>query len=329
MPPAKRRTTLVLLGAAALLVLVGTPLLPGTVLTWESVFRPAPGETGAIIFWDLRLPRACLGFLAGAGLAVSGMVFQALFRNAMATPFTLGVSSGASLGAGVCIVSGVTCGLPGLPGTTLAAALGALMAIGLVFAIARAKGGFAPTELLLAGVAISFSLSGLLLFTQHLARVHESFQILHWLMGGLETVHFTAVRQLAPLLILCLGVIALRTEELDLLALGDTLAAGRGASVKRDRQLLFLVTSLAVGAIVSLCGPIGFVGLIVPHTARLLVGPEHRVLLPASILLGGAFLVLCDGAARVLTMPIGVLTSLLGGPFFLWILLRRGGAGRV
>tara|TARA_R110002050_G_scaffold9504_2_gene33423 strand:- start:102 stop:1067 length:966 start_codon:yes stop_codon:yes gene_type:complete len=278
------------------------------------------------ILTQLRIPRILFAFIAGAGLAVCGMVFQAMFRNPLATPFTLGVASGASLGAALYVFLGFSFSLMSLDGSTFAAFLGALIAISFVYSISRLRNGFSPETLLLTGVAISFFFSSLILFTQYMSNVSDSFQILRWLMGNLTTVGYRDVLQLLPFVSICIGVILWLGRELNLLMAGDEIALSRGLAVQKTRYLLFFVTSLCVGAIVALCGPIGFVGMMVPHICRLLIGSDHHWLTPATLLFGGGFLIICDTIARLIIapaeIPVGVITTLLGGPFFLWLLIR-------
>ena len=267
-------------------------------------------------------------FLAGAGLAVAGAVFQAVFRNALATPYTLGVSGGAAFGVALVTRLGLAMALGGARLASIAAFVGALLAIGVVWGLARLRSELADSSLLLAGVAVSFFFSSLILFMQYTASLGDSFRVVRWLMGGLGAVDFGSVGQLAPFLAAGLGVVLLRARELDLLACGGDLAASRGVDVPTTRKHLFVASSVMVGGVVACCGPIGFVGLMVPHICRLLLGARHRDLLPASLVMGGVFLVACDTVARVVIapaeLPVGVITAFLGGPFFLWLLLRRG-----
>jgi len=278
------------------------------------------------ILTQLRIPRVLFAFVAGAGLALCGMVFQAMFHNPLATPFTLGVASGASLGAASYVYLGFGFSLLGIDGVTLSAFVGALLAISFVYSISRLHSGFSPETLLLTGVAISFFFSSLILFTQYLSDVSDSFQIIRWLMGSLNTVGYHDLLQLLPFVALCTFAILFLRRELNLLMLGDELALSRGVSVHHIRYTLFFVSSLCVGAIVALCGPIGFVGMMVPHICRLLIGSNHSWLIPATLLVGGSFLVLCDTLARLIIapteIPVGVITTLLGGPFFLWLLIK-------
>ncbi|HHI79312.1 MAG TPA: iron ABC transporter permease, partial [Planctomycetes bacterium] len=281
----------------------------------------------AWIFWKLRLPRSLAAALAGAGLSAAGMGFQALFRNPLATPFTLGVASGASLGAALYYKFGIAFSLLFLSGTTLAALAGALLAVLVVYKIANLQKAFGTQTLLLAGVAISLFFSSLILFAQFLSSFTSSVQILHWLMGGLDVLGYEPVLTLAVFVLPFLLLLLLRSRELDLMTTGEDLAQSRGVEVVRAKKLLFFANSAMVGGIVSITGPIGFVGLIGPHLARLLVSPSHRYLAPAAMLLGASLLVLCDTLARSLIapaeLPVGILTALLGGPFFLWLLVSR------
>jgi len=278
------------------------------------------------IVMQIRIPRVLFAFLAGSGLALCGMVFQAMFHNPLATPFTLGVASGASLGAALYVYLGLSFSLIGIDGGTFSAFLGALLAISFVYSISRLRTGFSTETLLLTGVAISFFFSSLILLTQYLSNVTDSFRILRWLMGSLSTVGYSDVLQLTPFIGITVAVVLWLSRELNLLLAGDEIALSRGVAVNAIRYILFITTSLCVGAIVALCGPIGFVGMMVPHICRLLIGNDHRWLIPASLLFGGAFLIVCDTIARLIIapaeIPVGVITTLLGGPFFLWLLIK-------
>jgi iron complex transport system permease protein len=270
-----------------------------------------------------------VGFIAGAALALSGMAFQAVFRNPLATPFTLGVSSGAAFGAALFLMTGIMAGMKWLPGQSISAFIFASLSIGLVYGLTRIRRGFSTAAMLIAGVAINFFFSSLILFMQYISDFTQSFRIVRWLMGGVETVGYTSVRALLPFFILGAATIFANMRELDLLSLGDDIAAGRGVNVKRTRRSIFMAASILVGGVVSICGPIAFVGMMAPHICRLIIGEGHTRLAPATLLFGGSFLVICDTIARTVIapaeIPVGVITALLGGPFFLWLLL--GGDG--
>lgn len=277
------------------------------------------------IFWDIRVPRIFVAFLAGAGLAVSGMVFQAMFRNPLATPFTLGVSSGAAFGAAMYIKIGILFSIFGIAGQSIFSFFGALASVGLVYGITKIRKGFSTATMLIAGVAINFFFSSIILFIQYLSDFAHSFRIIRWMMGGFEAVGYKPVFILLPFVALGIFIISILVKELNLFMLGDDIAISRGMEVKLVKRLLFFGTSLMIGAVVAVCGPIGFIGMMAPHICRLIVGAEHRILAPATFFFGGAFLVFCDTLSRTLIppveIPVGVITSLLGGPFFLWLLL--------
>lgn len=283
--------------------------------------------TSTTILSELRLPRIILAFCVGAGLALCGLVFQALFHNPLATPFTLGVASGAALGAASSLFLGINAVVLGISATTFMAFLGALLTIFFVYHISRLGSGYSVYRLLLTGVALNFFFSSLILFIQYLNDMTDSYRLVSWLMGHLAIVGYDAVIQLSPFVIVTLLVIILLAKELNLLRLGDDMALSRGVPAEPIRMVLLLVTSLCVGAMVAVCGPIGFVGMMVPHMARLIIGQDHRYLVPYSALMGGSFLILCDVIGRTIIapaeIPVGVITALLGGPFFIWLLMRR------
>jgi iron complex transport system permease protein len=292
--------------------------------TWSSLV--APRDLDIQIVRQVRMPRVSLGLLAGAGLATAGMAFQALFRNALATPFTVGVSAGASLGAALYVYAGVTASVAGIPGQAFAAFAGAAASIALVYALGRVATGFCPATLLLAGVAVSFLCTSVILAIQYVSDVSTSFRVGRWLLGGLEVVGFAPVLHVVPFVVIGLFVIVAVSRELDLLVIGDESAASRGVAVHTVKQLVFGAAALMVGGVVATCGPIGFVGLIVPHIGRLLLGPRHRTLAPFCVVMGGAFLVVCDTVARTVIapveIPVGIVTALIGGPFFLALLVQ-------
>jgi iron complex transport system permease protein len=296
-------------------------------IPFRAIFAPSSMRTESEILWQFRIPRVLIAFLAGAGLGLSGMAFQAMFRNPLATPFTLGVSSGAALGASIYIKCGIYFSLLGISGLTLSAFLGAIFSILIVYGLSRARKGFSTATMLLAGVAISFFFSSLILFIQYMSDFTHSFRILRWLMGGLDVMGFDPLLNMLPFLIIGGIVIFLLTNEMNLLTIGEEIAVSRGVSLSNIKKLIFFATSLMVGGVVAICGPIGFIGMMSPHICRLIIGPNHRHLTPATFLFGGAFLALCDTLARTLIapaeIPVGVITAILGGPFFIWLLLAQ------
>ena len=271
--------------------------------------------------------------LAGAALALAGAAFQALLRNPLAEPFTLGVSSGGALGAVIAIKLGLDVTVLGLSPVMLFALAGSGATVGLVYALGRTRGVLSTSILLLAGVTVSFCFAALILLVFYFSDWTETHGMLHWMMGGLDVTGYGSLARVAPFALAGMAVLLAAAGDLNQLSLGADLAASRGVRVRAAQRWAYLAASLTTGAVVSLVGPIGFVGLIVPHTVRLLVGPDHRVLLPASLLTGAGFLILCDTVARTILapaeIPVGVLTAALGGPFFVGLLLRakrRAGA---
>jgi iron complex transport system permease protein len=318
-----RHTTLVWLRAMAVIIVVAAVAL-GPRGAMSSLLPDDPIE--ARILTEIRLPRVTLGFLAGAALATAGMAFQALFRNALATPYTLGVSTGASLGAAIYVHLGITANVAGIPGYAFAALGGALLSIALVYGVARATSDFSSSTLLLAGVALSFLFTSVILAIQYIGDVTTSFRIGRWMLGGLEVVGFMPVVHMLPFAVLGIAILLAISRDLDLLVFGEESAAARGVSVATVKQLVFGAASLMVAGVVATCGPIGFVGLVVPHIGRIIVGPRHRTLGPFSVLAGGTFLVACDAVGRTVVapveIPVGIITALIGGPFFLAMLVR-------
>jgi cobalamin transport system permease protein len=322
----RRRGPLSILVLAAILVLIVCPFIGMERCFPADLLSASADSTRRIIFWQFRLPRVLVGFLGGGGLAVCGMVFQAMFRNPLATPYTLGVAAGASVGAAFYVHLGLSLSLFAFSGVSLFAFLGALASITVVYSLSRLRADFSSTTTLLAGIAVTAFCSSLILFIQYVSDLTQTFRIIRWLMGGLEVAGYDAVFSLLPSLAIGMAIVFLLTRELDLLTTGNELASARGVEPQAVSRLLFLATSLTVGAIVAVCGPIGFVGMIVPHVCRYLTGVDHRYLMPATFLFGGCFLTICDTAARTAIapaeIPVGVITSLLGGPFFLWLLVR-------
>ena len=318
------RTALLLLLALWIATAVLTPLVGSQPVRLADVLRGDPTVTA--IFWQIRLPRILLALLGGAALAVSGLGFQTLFRNALAEPYTLGISSGAALGAVLALrLQGGS--FLGLSIVALASFSGALGATALIVGLALHRQGIQTSTLLLAGVAVSLSCSAIILFLQYLSDSTQTFRMVRWMMGGLSVVGYTEVLWLLPWVLGGSAALFALRWELNLLLTGEELAASRGVDLARLRRLVLLATSLMIGALVAVAGPIGFVGLIVPHMLRRLVGHDHLFLVPACMLGGGAFLTLCDAVGRTVMapaeLPVGILTALLGGPFFLWLLVWR------
>ena len=315
----------------AIAVMLWAPTIGSTSISLSRAFdRSIPWESNvdAQIFFVARLPRVLAGALVGATLAAAGVVLQALLRNPLATPFTLGVSAGASLGAMLAVTLRLELSLLGLSSIPLASFAGSLLATGIVYALASSqRRGLSTNVLLLAGVTLNAFFSALILFVQYLADFAEALRAIRWMMGGLDVADYFPIVAALPFILVAFGAFAMLPRTLNLLSVGAESAAAKGVDIVPAQRLAFLSASLATGAAVSLGGPIGFIGIIVPHLVRLMVGSDHRIVLPASALFGAAFLVLCDLAARTvmspLEIPVGVVTALIGGPFFLWLLVKR------
>ncbi|AGA91511.1 ABC-type Fe3+-siderophore transport system, permease component [Thioflavicoccus mobilis 8321] len=338
MPPTDpRRSRLPAVLAALTLTLVAT-LVAGTLIgparigigDLLSLLAGGAGEQTTwqqTILWQVRLPRVLTGALVGAALALSGAVLQGLFRNPLASPSVLGVSSGASLGAVIMIFFGLSASqVWALP---LGAFAGALATLLVVYAIATHRGHTPLATLLLAGIAVGAFNVAMSSFV--LAIALESWEvgrtIVYWTMGGLDGATWDHAKLIAPVLILGLALVMSYQRELDALLVGEVHAAAIGVDVARTRLLLLVATALLTGAAVAVAGGIGFIGLVVPHIVRLLVGPQHRALLPLSALAGAWILVFADLLLRGLlgehAIPLGVVTAAMGAPFFLFLLLRQ------
>jgi iron complex transport system permease protein len=317
-----------LVAALAALLLAVTPFLGVVAVDPRALLRPSPAS---FIFWQLRLPRALLGFAAGGILALAGWVCQNLFRNDLATPDLLGVSSGAAAGAVIALqLQGGMAGL-GLGGPALFSFMGALAAVLLIFAIARLVRSFSLYTLLMSGVAINLFFSAVIVIFQYVLDFADTFSLLRWLTGGIVVAGYFEAVFLLALLAAFLALAWIFRRELLLVSAGDDFAESRGLDAAAFRRWAFIALAVFVGAVVSLCGPIGFVALVVPHLGRAWGRCRHGETVAFTVLLGGGLLVLADLLARSLLppveVPVGVVTALLGAPFFLFLLLaqlRRG-----
>lgn len=303
----------------------------------EDWFAPAGGALSVrnhLIIVEIRLPRVLLGALVGASLAISGAVMQGLFRNPLADPGIIGISAGASLGAALMIVLGVTALAPitalfGIYALPLTAFLGGLAITALLYRISTRNGRTSIATMLLAGIAIAamaLAFTGLLIC---LANDQQLRDLSFWMLGSLAGSTWTKLWAVTPIMLPALLASPFLARALNAFSLGEASAAHLGIPVQYFKILAILVVSAATGASVAVSGAIGFVGIVCPHLPRLLIGPDHRYLLPASALLGATLLLLADAASRTIVapaeLPIGILTAAVGGPFFLWILLRRRG----
>lgn len=328
-----RRRLILTLPVFALLtgaVVLLAPTLGSTPIHLSRVFDrsiPWSDNVDAQIFFIARLPRVLAGALVGTALAAAGVVMQALLRNPLATPFTLGVSASAALGAMLAIALDLDVGVAGAA-VPLASLAGAFVGTAAVYLLAtRVNRVLSTNVLLLAGVTLNTFFSALITFVQYLVDFADWYRTSRWLLGNLDVGSFEPIVASLPLVGVSLILFALLPRALNLLSLGEDAAASRGVDVGRAQRIAFLSASLATGAAIALAGPIGFIGIVVPHLVRLLVGSDHRVVLPASMLFGAAFLVICDLIARTvmapIELPVGIVTAMIGGPFFLALLLRR------
>jgi iron complex transport system permease protein len=332
-PDVRRRLSLTLaaFGSITAALCLLAPLVGSTSIHLSRVFSrtiPFADNVDAQVFFIARLPRVVAAALVGAGLAVSGVVFQALLRNPLASPDTLGVSAGATLGAMIAITFHVDLMVLGVSAVPLASFAGSAGALGIVYAMAVARRrGTSSTVLLLAGVALTAFLGAIVRFVQILANFTDTFRSVRWMMGSLDVASYAPiVASLVPTM-LAFAVLGALPRVLDLISLGVEAAESRGVDVRRSERAALVSASLATGAAVSLGGPVPFVGIVVPHIVRLLVGADHRLVLPASALFGASFVVVCDLVARTafgpVELPVGTVTAVIGGPFFLWLLFRR------
>jgi len=301
-------------------------IAPRQVLSFLS--GAAGSGAGADIVLNQRLPRAALAMLAGGALALAGAVFQALLRNPLATPHTLGVSAGASLGAVAAISFSITAPRLGPIGSVqLFALAGAMVNMGIIYALARKKKQFSTFKLLLAGVTLGLISSAMIMFVRYLSDPHKLVVVDRWLMGGFDVHGYRSLASVLPFFVPAAALLFLQANALNQLAFGEELAAGRGVDVGGLQREAFVAGSVLTASVVSVAGPVGFVGLIVPHLFRTLLGPDHRLLLFTSFFGGGVLLVVADTFARTAfapsELPVGVLTAMMGGPFFLVLLARR------
>jgi len=279
------------------------------------------------IVWLIRFPRVLLGLFVGAGLAVVGVTMQALVRNPLADPYILGISSGASVGA-VSVFAFGAFAFAGVYALSIGAFLGALLTFFIVFLLAQRSGRILPTRLVLSGVAVAYFFSGLTSFITLTSDQRELARaVLAWLLGSLAGTDWAELT--LPVVVLVAGclILAFQARSLNALIVGDETAATLGVDTTRFRRQVFLTVSLITGTMVAVSGAIGFVGLMIPHMVRLLVGTDHRRVIPLSLFVGGIFLIWVDVIARTafdpVELPVGVITSLLGGPFFLWLLHQQ------
>jgi iron complex transport system permease protein len=284
------------------------------------------------IILEIRMPRILAGALVGAALSAAGVVYQGIFKNPMADPYVLGVSAGAAVGASLAIVFRIGFTLFGVNTLPILAFAGSLVAVFVVYNISRVGSRVPVTTLLLSGIAVSIFLSAIVAVLQVIAgkKLHA---VVFWLMGGFSGVVWEDVLAILPLIFIGTVIIYFFARDLNILSLGEETAQNLGVDVEKVKKVLLIFGSLVTAVAVSISGLIGFIGLMIPHITRIMIGPDHRVLLPTSIIVGASFLVVCDAVARVIVspveLPVGVITALSGGPFFIYLLRKKKESYRV
>ena len=320
---------LALVGAVSLISLFcgSSPIDLHNVVRWLGSGAPDTGPflsaTDQIILFSIRLPRIVFAGIVGGALAAAGVVFQGLLRNPLADPYILGISSGAAVGALCALLLGIGFSL----GVSGSAFLGALLTIALVYSIARTKTELHSTTLLLAGVIVNAFFAAVIMFLIATASDKSLHNAIFWLMGDLSLAQWREILTAGMALMIGFVIIFIHARHLNLIAISEETAKQLGVPVEQTKIILLLAASLITGVAVSLCGIIGFAGLIVPHMMRMLLGSDHRLLLPASVLFGSAFLIAADTFARTIMspaeLPVGVITALCGAPYFIYLLRRK------
>ena len=307
-----------------LILTLFSPFIGAIDLSWSTLSQN--GSLEQKVFLELRLPRLLLAFFAGSILALSGWLFQTLFRNDLMTPYTLGISGGAILGTGIAVVLGLDLMVLGINTSALFGFAGALSSVALILWLARYLNNRGSNALLLLGIALSFFFSAALMVLFSLASAMQSHAILHYTMGSLSTMGYTQSIIVALMSFILLLTLYLKRFELSVMGVNDEHAKLKGIDTKKLTYLLLLVSSLAIGVLISITGPIGFVGLIIPHVVRTLYPiANHRLIIPTAII-GGLFLSACDTLSRLPQLqsevPIGIVTAFIGGPFFIYLIIK-------
>mgnify|MGYP000137832368 CR=1 FL=1 len=319
---------LILILLIFLALFIGSSQINPTDITSYIFNSKSVSASTAIIIGEIRLPRIILAFIVGAGLAVAGAVFQAIIRNPMVDPYIIGISAGAGTGVMLALFLGIEIAIFNLSSLPAFAFLGAVLTVFVVYQLARVGGKLPVLTFLLAGVAVSFILNSLMSFLMVL-RTENLQQLVYWLMGSLAGTAWTDIRMILPYFLTALALILFYLKDLNILLLGEESAAHLGLNVERTKIILLGAASLMTASVVSVSGSIGFIGLVVPHIARIIIGPDHRRLIPLAAVFGGSFLLIADTAARTLMapieLPVGIITSFFGAPFFLYMLLKRKG----
>lgn len=327
--------SLILVASIGLFSVIGTASIG-----WIDVFRIIGSKTPILrnyidvsnilvthqtIIWSIRLPRVLLGVLVGASLSIAGAAFQGMFKNPMADPFVIGISSGAALGAAIAIILRVSIPIIGLSAISIFAFVGALITVFAVYNISRIKDKVPVTTLLLAGIAIGQFLTAIMSFLMVIYS-NDMAKIIYWTMGSLAGKGWEPLLRISLPVIGSIVLINFFARDLNIMLTGEESAKSLGINVEKTKTYILILATFMVSMVVSISGIIGFVGLIIPHIVRIIIGPDHRILLPASALTGGIFMIFADTIARTIIspveIPVGIITALFGGPFFLYLLKK-------
>jgi iron complex transport system permease protein len=296
-------------------------------MAWGTHDQVVDSDATATILLHVRLPRVFLGFLVGCSLASVGVALQALLRNPLADPYVLGVSSGAALGVSIAVLFGVGSTMLAVSALPLCGLGGGLIALVVIYRMAASYDRLPIHSVLLAGVILNAIFSALVMFVTSIMDPNRSFGMMTWLMGSLTAPAYPTLLVFSLYLIIGLGLLLKHVRVLNIMAFGEEPARSLGIDTDRTKRYIFLLSALITGAVVSVSGMIGFIGMVVPHAIRLIVGADHRLLMPASALVGGTFLMVADTLARTLLspseVPVGIFTALVGGPFFIYLLVWR------
>lgn len=328
----KKDIILYIISLVVLVILIFTALFIGSssinpVNIISYIFnKSSVSNSTAIIIGEIRLPRIILSFLVGAGLAVAGTVFQAIIRNPMVDPYVIGISAGAGTGVMTALFFGIEFTILNLNSVPAFAFLGAVLTVFIVYQLAKVGNKLPVLTFLLAGVAMSFILNSLMSFLMVL-RTENLQQLVYWLMGSLAGASWLDIKMILPYFLSALFVIIFYLKDLNILLLGEESASHLGLNVERTKIILLGAASLITAAVVSVSGSIGFIGLVIPHIVRLIIGPDHRKLLPLTAIFGGGFLLIADTFARTILapmeLPVGIITALAGGPYFIYLLRNK------
>jgi iron complex transport system permease protein len=283
-------------------------------------------DSSKIIILNIRLPRVLLGVIVGAALSISGAAFQGIFKNPMADPYIIGISSGAALGAAISIVAKIDFSLLGMSSVSIGAFIGAIAAAFLVYFISRVKNKIPVDNLLLSGVAVGQFFTAVMSFIM-VINSKDMSKIIFWTLGSFSGKGWEPFLKTSPPVIIFMIILTFFAKDLNIILTGEEAAQSLGVEVEKTKIYILVICAFITSSVVSVCGIIGFVGLIIPHIVRLIVGPDHRILLPSSALVGGMFMIFADTVARTVIspteIPVGIITAMFGGPFFIYLLRKR------